>query len=202
MGGGLMTWTKLSDDFGDDCYQLSDAAFRLHVEGLLWSNRKLLDLKLDKEVLRRWATQPEAATQLVDLGWWTDEGDHYFIRHHAIYQRTREQVLKQQTANQANGRRGGRPKGAPREQSSTFTQETESLTDSPTDSKTERDGTGRDRTGPLREGDQIPKFGNGTSPVFCRYCDNEFRESQRSQRLRGYCNRPACMAAAREERSA
>ena len=34
-----MTWTKLSDDFGDDCWELSDAAYRLHVEGLLWSNR-------------------------------------------------------------------------------------------------------------------------------------------------------------------
>ena len=27
-----MTWTKLSDDFSDDCDQLSSDAFRLHVE--------------------------------------------------------------------------------------------------------------------------------------------------------------------------
>jgi hypothetical protein len=39
-----MTWAKLSDDFTDDCWTLSDGAFRLHVEGLVWSNRKLLDL--------------------------------------------------------------------------------------------------------------------------------------------------------------
>ncbi|MGC7224587.1 hypothetical protein RBA13_22790, partial [Mycobacteroides abscessus subsp. massiliense] len=39
-----MTWTKLSDDYGDDCWRLSDAAFRTHTEGLCWSNRKLLDL--------------------------------------------------------------------------------------------------------------------------------------------------------------
>ncbi len=29
-----MTWTKLSDDFSDDCWTLSDQAFRLHTEGL------------------------------------------------------------------------------------------------------------------------------------------------------------------------
>lgn len=26
-----MTWTKLSDDFSDDCWRLSDAAWRLHI---------------------------------------------------------------------------------------------------------------------------------------------------------------------------
>jgi hypothetical protein len=31
-----MTWTKLSDDFSDDCWELSDAAVRLHMEGLVW----------------------------------------------------------------------------------------------------------------------------------------------------------------------
>ena len=195
-----MTWTKLSDDFADDCYQLSDAAFRLHVEGLLWSNRKLLDLKLDKNVLQRWATHPEAATELVDLGWWTDEGNHYFIRHHAIYQRTREQVLKQQTANQENGRRGGRPKGAPREQSTNLTPETESLTESLSESKTERDGTGQDRTH-LREVVQSPKTESGSGTAHCRYCDNELPAHMASQRLRGYCHRATCQAESKAEAS-
>jgi hypothetical protein len=44
-----MTWTKLSDDFSDDCWQLSDAAYRLHVDGLNWSNRKLLNCLLSKD---------------------------------------------------------------------------------------------------------------------------------------------------------
>lgn len=35
-----MTWTKVSDDFTDECWTLSDEAFRLHIEGLTWSNRK------------------------------------------------------------------------------------------------------------------------------------------------------------------
>lgn len=140
-----MTWTKLSDDFADDCWTLSDSAFRLHVEGLTWSNRKLLDLRLPKDDVRRFAKHPEAAPELVSVGWWTDEGDHYVIRHHGGYQPTREAVLARQAANVSNGRKGGRPKkgtGAPREIT-----ETQSLTQSLSQSKTHRDGTGRDGTG-------------------------------------------------------
>ena len=140
-----MTWTKLSDDFSDDCWTLSDAAFRLHVEGLVWSNRKLLDLHLPKEDVRRFAKQPDAAAELVSVGWWTDEGSHYVIRHHGGYQPTREAVLARQAANSSNGRKGGRPRkgtGAPREIA-----ETQSLSESLSQSKTHRDGTGRDGTG-------------------------------------------------------
>jgi hypothetical protein len=161
-----MTWTKLSDDFSDDCWELSDAAVRLHMEGLVWSNRKLLDLRLTKEDMVRWAKRPGAAEELVAAGWWREAGDHYEIVHHATYQRSREAVLKQQEINQRNGVKGGRPKGPPREQAprrrspktepltdsltesesepvsdgdSSIVPETDSLTESPT----ERDGTGQ-----------------------------------------------------------
>src|SRR5271166_4065258 len=93
-----MTWTKLSDDFSDDCWRLSDAAWRLHVEGLLWSNRKLLDLRLDKDEMRLWAKHPEAAPELLACGWWRDDGDAYVIIHHACYQRPSEAVLARQEA--------------------------------------------------------------------------------------------------------
>jgi hypothetical protein len=162
MGFGRMTWTKLSDDFSDDCWELSDAAVRLHMEGLVWSNRKLLDLRLVKADMIRWAKRPAAADELVAAGWWKDADDHYVIVHHAIYQRDREAVLKQQEANQKNGQKGGRPKGPPRERAprkrspktdsitesesesvsdddSSVVPETHSLSESPT----ERDGTGR-----------------------------------------------------------
>jgi hypothetical protein len=29
-------WTKLGDEFGDATWNLSDAAFRTHVEALMW----------------------------------------------------------------------------------------------------------------------------------------------------------------------
>lgn len=136
-----MTWTKLSDDFGDDCDTLSAPAFRLHVEGLCWSNRKLLDCRIPKSDLRRFAKDAGAVDELLATGWWSDLGSHYAIRHHATYQRTREQVLKQQEANAQNGRKGGRPpKPKP-------PQETQSLTESLSDSKTERDWTGQASTG-------------------------------------------------------
>jgi hypothetical protein len=161
-----MTWTKLSDDFSDDCWELSDAAIRLHVEGLVWSNRKLLDCRLSKDDMVRWAKRQGAAGELVAAGWWRDTGDHYVIVHHATYQRSREAVLKQQEINQRNGVKGGRPKGPPRERpprkrpprTAPLTEpltESESepvlsegssvvsVTDSLSDSPTEMDGTGR-----------------------------------------------------------
>jgi hypothetical protein len=157
-----MTWTKLSDDFTDDCWELSDAAVRLHMEGLVWSNRKLLDLRLAKDDMVRWAKRPAAAEELVNAGWWRDESDYYVIIHHAVYQRSRQAVLNQQEVNQQNGQKGGRPKAPPREQAprkrppktdsltesksdsvsnqrGSVVSETDSLTDSPT----ERDRTGR-----------------------------------------------------------
>ena len=112
---GLVTWTKLSDDFSDDCWTLSDAAFRLHVEGLVWNNRKLVDLHLNREDVRRFAKHPEAVAELVAGGWWRETDDGYVIQHHAMYQRNRADVVRQQAANQENGRKGGRPRKPGRE---------------------------------------------------------------------------------------
>uniref|UniRef100_UPI000AD04B4E hypothetical protein n=1 Tax=Mycobacterium sp. UM_Kg1 TaxID=1545691 RepID=UPI000AD04B4E len=183
-----MTWTKLSDDFSDDCWQLSDKAFRLHTEGLIWSNRKLLDLGLDKDDLRRWAKHPDAADELVACGWWTDEGDHYRIVHHGAYQRLRDMVLKMQRRNQQNGGRGGRPPTVPRERFATKAdkQITEVGSQVDTQVETDRDGTGRDgpglqESGTARESSphvpelcadcaERPPAGEGWDPTLCRSC--------------------------------
>ena len=139
-----MTWTKLSDDFPDDCWTLSDAAFRLHVEGLAWSNRKLLDLRLPKDNLSRWAKHPEAVDELVANGYWTDEDDHLLIRHHGCYQRTREQVQKQQEANKRNRAKG---RARPVREQANGIHETQQVDDLSDDSSDERDRTGQARTG-------------------------------------------------------
>lgn len=146
-----MTWTKLSDDFPDDCWSLSDAAFRLHVEGLSWTNRKLLDCSIPRDDLRRFAKHPDALNELLDSGWWIAEGDTLRIRHHADYQRLREQVIAQQEVNKANGRKGGRPRKArPASKPERSAPETESVSESLSGSETQRDRTGRVQDGALR----------------------------------------------------
>jgi hypothetical protein len=163
-----MAFTSLSDDFTDDCWSLSDQAHRLHVDGLVWSNRKLLDLRLPKDDLRRFAKHPEAAPELVACGWWSDEGDAYVIQHHGVYQRTKETVLNRQKVNVENGSKGGRPRGkgggSRREQAEDLRrQETESVSESVSESlthdETHRDRKGKERssleTEPNREGSNV-----------------------------------------------
>lgn len=101
-----MTWTKLGDEFADECWTLTDRAFRLHVEGLVWSNRKLTDGQLAKDDMARWAHDPDAAEELVSIGWWEDHGEHCQIIHHLGYQRTREQVARQSLVNTRNRAKG------------------------------------------------------------------------------------------------
>lgn len=111
-----MTWTKTSDDYPDDCWTLSDRAYRLHHEGLTWSNRKLLDCRIPMDDLRRFARHGgDGVAELLACGWWREVGPFYEIVHHATYQRTRDEVLAQQERNQRNGRKGGRPPKASRE---------------------------------------------------------------------------------------
>lgn len=142
-----MTWTKLSDDFTDDCWTLTDAAYRLHTEALVWSNRKLLDCKIPASdvmrITRNTESVSESVSELLSKGFWLEDGDDYRIRHHSIYQRTRAQVVAQQAANQQNGAKGGRPRKPGRELETQSVSEL--LSDSKTETETERDGTGQDK---------------------------------------------------------
>lgn len=181
-----MTWTKLSDDYNDDTWTLSDAAFRLHTEGLVWSNRKLLDCVIPKDDLRRFARNTQQVQELVDAGFWLDLGQSYVIRHHAQYQRTREAVIAQQERNRANGGKGGRPRGTPgkpKTQSLTNSQsdgmsvgshtpplqsapetledsgqKTETVSEWPSDLKTKGDGPGIEEENPPRNSAWRPQM--------------------------------------------
>ncbi|MBX7452295.1 hypothetical protein GR927_30285 [Mycolicibacterium sp. 3033] len=170
-----MTWTKLSDDFSDDCWQLSDAAFRLHVEGLIWSNRKLLDLVLSKDEVQRWAKNPDVAEELVNRGWWEDRGDHYFIVHHGGYQRAAQAVVHQQKVNRENRAKAGKPVKPTREQVASIKPLDESSDGSSDESFDEMVGSGLDGPGqkksgevsqlPLAAGAEWPRWqGSGPNP--------------------------------------
>ncbi len=143
-----MTWTKLSDDFNDDTDTLSDAAFRLHVEGLVWSNKKLLDVRIPKTDLRRFAKSDEPIGELLDGGWWEDDGDAFVIQHHAAYQRLREAVIKQQAVNRENRAKRGKTTPPAREVRFKNDSSNDSLHQSSNDSLTRNDSSHEmDRTG-------------------------------------------------------
>lgn len=77
-----MTWTKLGDEFADETSDLSSDAFRLHVEALIWSNKKLADLIVPKRKLPRLTAVDhpyDTAEELIVSGWWQDVGDSYYI---------------------------------------------------------------------------------------------------------------------------
>lgn len=105
-GGARMTWSKISDDFGDDCWTLSDQAVRLHLEGIVWSNRKLLVLKIPKAEVRRFAKPPDALPELLENGFWRERPDHHEIVHHAKYQRSKSNVFPDRD----RGRRAALPR--------------------------------------------------------------------------------------------
>lgn len=84
-----MTWLKLSDDFSDECAELSDAAYRSHVEALGWCMRRETGGLLTKRDIRRcletedpWA----AVDELLEAGFWVREGESYRIVHHINHQ--------------------------------------------------------------------------------------------------------------------
>ena len=77
-----MTWTKLGDEFGPESADLTNGEFRTHVEALVYSNWRLLDLFVPKSEVRRFGTSPTAAEDidgLVGKGWWKDAGRYWFV---------------------------------------------------------------------------------------------------------------------------
>ncbi len=82
-----MTWLKLSDDFSDQCARagLSDAGYRMHVEGLGWCMRRETGGHLsERDVLRCAETgdPADAVRELLGCGFWTREGSGYRVLHH------------------------------------------------------------------------------------------------------------------------
>ena len=198
-----MTWTKLGDEFNEDCFRLSSDAYRLHTEGLVHSTGKNLDGRLEKSRMLRWAYNIDAATELVDCGFWTDDGDPSQIRAHMGWQPTAEQRLSQSMRNKNNR---AKAKARPVKKAHVADDSSDDPSDRSSDHLSDdRDGTGRVGTGQektlLREAIQISKNGNGTEPGHCRYCHTELPQSQPSAHRRGHCNRPLCMAAANEAKT-
>lgn len=104
-----MTWTKLGDEFADETMALSSDAFRLHVEALIWSNKRLADLIVPRRMLPRLSAldDPEAAAaELLAAGWWQDMDVGYWIGcRFSDWQRDRADVEHDRERNARNQRR-------------------------------------------------------------------------------------------------
>ncbi|SRR5260221_10215563 len=77
-----MTWTKLGDEFLPESADLTDGEFRTHIEALVWSSWRMLDLYVPKNEVRRFArsTDPEGDIDgLIVKGWWEDRGNCWYI---------------------------------------------------------------------------------------------------------------------------
>jgi hypothetical protein len=109
-----MTWTKLSDDFAEECADLSDAAFRTHVEGLLWTMRRETDGTLRPRDVPRLAESPDwqaGVEELVRVGFWEQCDNGYLIVHHMEHQPEAE-VIEARRRNDAERQRRKRRKAA------------------------------------------------------------------------------------------
>lgn len=108
-----MTWTKLGDEFSVECRDLSDAAFRTHVEGLLWVMKRETGGYLETREVRRFAESPHAEmalTELVSVGWWSIDGQGYRINHHMEHQPEPDLLAKRREAAAERQRRFKRKK--------------------------------------------------------------------------------------------
>jgi hypothetical protein len=96
-----MAFTMLGAEFPDDAADLSDCAFRTHVEGMVWSAKRGLDMRIPKRDLVRFAFSPtceDGIRELLAFGWWVDRGDYYELVHDsAAAQWTSAQQERQRT---------------------------------------------------------------------------------------------------------
>lgn len=170
-----MTWTKLGDEYGGECWELSDAAFRLHTEGLVWSNGKALDGRLAKDDMVRWARRPGAAEELVACGWWEDRDNHFQVIHHQGYQRTKDEVAHQSNVNRANRAKGkARPvRSKSTDESSDKSSDADRPSDEPSD---ERDRPGQARTGRTRDHEKNDQYAPGERESLQRKADQMVRD--------------------------
>ncbi|MSW40985.1 MAG: hypothetical protein F2842_02110 [Actinobacteria bacterium] len=100
-----MTWTKLSDNFTDrpEVLGLSDSAFRLLVESLVWCNRLLTDGAVSAASLTSISRRGrmKVADELVAAGLWDEDEDGWTVVDFHEDQPTREQVQARRAANNA-----------------------------------------------------------------------------------------------------
>lgn len=132
-----MTWTKLGDEFGDECADLSDAAFRTHVEGLIWTMRRETGGFIVSKDVKRFSESPHAEAAIAELvatGWWSIERQGYRINHHMEHQPEPQLIARRRELTNERVRKHRLKKAG-------------LSTSNPVSERVTRDGTGRDGSG-------------------------------------------------------
>lgn len=149
-----MTWLKLSDDFDDDCARvdLSDAAFRTHIQGLIYTMRRETDGWLDDRAARKIPDTPDgpaSIAELCDVGFWRRFDGGYRIVHQMEWQPTASDLAARREADAARQAKArtkrateARKKAATDQESRRDT-ERESQSDDPHDYGSGRVGSGQ-----------------------------------------------------------
>ena len=145
-----MTWTKISDDFSEQCADLSDAAFRTHVEGLIWSMKRESGGMITKRDVDRLAESEhahEAVAELVERRFWTQLDNGYQIEHHMEHQPEPDVIAARRDLDAERQRRARRKKAGldstPSRRDVTRDVTRDEMRDHPRDPG--RVGSGRDR---------------------------------------------------------
>lgn len=103
-----MSWVKLDDRFTDNpkVSELSDRAFRVHVEGLCYVAGALTDGYISPKAAARWSRR--SIGELVTAGLWNlDATSGYRIHDYLDYNPPKEKVIANRQAKAAAGARGG-----------------------------------------------------------------------------------------------
>lgn len=163
-----MVWAKLTDDFPDRAAraELSDAAFRTHVEALCWVMRRETGGALTARDLRRCAETtdpPAAAAELVAAGWWRPAAAGWLLVESMGDQPDPETIEARRRMASERQRRKRRkaaqldPTPADPEPVSRRDSPRDAMRDDPRDPG--RDGTGRDGTTRSTDGEVVPVNG-------------------------------------------
>src|SRR5690625_3040906 len=138
-------FARLSLDYADHpkIAALSDAAFRTHVEMILYSRRYMTDGVIAKQIAKRWAD--DALTELLANDPETpslsiNEDGHYVIHGFTEMQETRSEIEHKRRIRAEVGRKGGlaRAKRAAKQKPSNLLSKTQAETETETETEIDR----------------------------------------------------------------
>ena len=105
-----MPWANMDDEFAEHPknWELSDAAFRLHVSAILYANRHLTDGDIPASKVRTLCPRYRAAAlaELLTNDHWVDKGEFYTIRDFLDWNRSRAQVEAERERKSKAGKKG------------------------------------------------------------------------------------------------